>query len=130
MDIGQPTPDAALDVDHPLAGDPQRWIEGRDRISDVVAEESTVGRLSHGRVHAHVGGDTGEVEVDDPAAAQLRFQRGVRECTVTRFVDDEFRFFRRQLGDEGVADSPRIRSRLSGPTEPIGAPTRALRRRR
>jgi hypothetical protein len=104
VDIGQPTPDAALDVDHPLAGDPQRRIEGRDRISDVVAEESTVGRLSHSRVHAHVGGDTGEVEVDDPAAAQLRFQRGVRECAVTRFVDDEFRFFRRQLGDEVVAE--------------------------
>src|SRR5258708_39497211 len=59
VDVGQPTPDAAFDVDHPLAGDPQRWIEGRDRISDVVAEESTGGRLAHGRVHAHVGGDSG-----------------------------------------------------------------------
>jgi hypothetical protein len=95
-----------------------------------VAEESTVGRLSHGRVHAHVGGDTGEVEVDDPAAAQLRFQRGVRECALARFVDDELRFFRRQLGDEVVAEVAPDQEPAERPDGTDRRTSRALRRRR
>ncbi len=76
-------------------------IVARVRCAGAVGEQqalvATVVGLAHRRVHAHIGGDSGEDDVRDPTVAQHEVEVGRVEGALAGLVDDDLTFDRRDL---------------------------------
>src|SRR5205814_9680438 len=102
LDVGQRAPDAALLLDHLLAGSANLRVEAGDRVGDIVAVEPAVVGFAQRRMDANVGGDAGQDHGVDAATAQDALQIRAAKGAVAGLVDDDLPGHRCELVDDVV----------------------------
>src|SRR4029079_13013091 len=79
---------AALHLHHLQRREMIAEIGGAGAILQQKAFETAIIGLTHGRVHAYVGGDSGQHDVVDAALRQDQLEVGGTERALARLVDD------------------------------------------